>query len=203
MSTWRTITLRADGGYPPPAEREGAGMDTVYFVEATSGTRTWARGYPLSTDDPAQAAARDWVATAQAAVRAVEATAAAVGDGALAALVRLALPAGGTLRGSPPDTVVETTGTAAGVSQALRTVRSGGHVVLAARPLEATTPLATYRDVHYRQVRLTAVSWGGDVGQPAPAEHLVSWTLAHLGAVEPGQPAPPGPWHRLTGGGTW
>ncbi|RSS59171.1 hypothetical protein [Streptomyces sp. WAC01280] len=94
---------------------------------------------------------------------------------------------------------METTGTDAGLTRALRAVRPGGQVILAARPLGPTTPVDTYRDVHFRDVRLTAVPWAGAVPRPVP-EHLVSWALGHLGSAQPGRPAPPGHWHRMAGG---
>ncbi|MFD3662987.1 hypothetical protein ACFWVF_20705 [Streptomyces sp. NPDC058659] len=199
------------------------GPDTVYFVEGTAETETWGHGYPAQGAD--EAAARAWAATAQAtAEAAARATAqavsqaadqaaaqsgaavAVVGEGALAVLVRMAmataLPAGGVRPDAPPDVVVETTGTAAGITRALRAVRAGGQVLLAARPLAPTTPVDTYRDVHVRDVHLASVPWAGEDARPAP-EHLVSWALAHLGSARPDRPdrpAPPGHWHRLTEG---
>ncbi|MFE1548233.1 hypothetical protein [Streptomyces sp. NPDC058718] len=206
MSGWRRILLHPDGAYALPEE---AGPDTVYFVEGTTGTETWGYGYPVQGAD--EAAARSWAATAQVAVQAVAESGAAVdvvGEGALAALVRLALPLGaghrdalpgGVHPDAPPDVVVETTGTDTGLTRALRAVRTGGQVILAARPQGPTTAVDTYRDVHLRDVRLTAVPWAGAEPRPAP-EHFVSWALAHLGSAQPGRPAPPGHWHRLPGG---
>ncbi|OKH98991.1 hypothetical protein A6A06_25660 [Streptomyces sp. CB02923] len=197
MNAWWRITIGPDGAPALPAEAE---PDEVYFVEGTTEAATWGRGYSAPCAD--ETAAHAWAATAHAAAQAAYeagATAAVVGEGALAALIRRALPLRSALPDAPPDVVLETTGTGAGITRALRTVRTGGHVILAVRPLEPTTPVATCHDVHRREIRVTSVPWRGGHPRTAPA-HLVSWALAHLVSAPPGQPTPPGLWHRLAGG---
>lgn len=177
----------------------GVGPDVVCFVEGTSETVSWGRRYPVRDAD--LAAAREWAVTAQAVAATIHSEAVAtVGGGTLAALVRLALLPNSTDLDIPPSVVVDTTGTAAGITAALRLVRTGGSVVLAVRPLWTTTPLRTYHDIHRPGVRLIPVPWACDDAQSAPG-NLLAWALAHLISVEPGRPAPPGPWHRLVIGG--
>jgi threonine dehydrogenase-like Zn-dependent dehydrogenase len=52
------------------------------------------------------------------------------------------------------NVVVETTGTQAGIAEALRQVATGGTVVLAVRPLDPVTMVRTYADIHRRGIRL-------------------------------------------------
>jgi hypothetical protein len=192
VSAWLRVERGPDGGFVAPA---GVGPDAACFVEGTAESVSWGRCYPVHDAD--LAAAREWAVTAQAVAAAVPCEVAAiVGEGALAALVRLALPPNSIDPNTPPGVVVETTGTATGITAALRLVRPGGSIVLAVRPLSTTTPLRTYHDVHRPGVRLVPVPWASDGARSAPG-NLLAWALAHLTSVEPGQPAPPGPWYRL------
>jgi hypothetical protein len=154
VSVWLRVERDSDGGFVVPV---GVGPDVVCFIEGTSETVSWARSYPVHGAD--LVAAREWAVTAQAVAAAVHSEAAAiVGEGALAALVRMALLPNSIDPDTPPSVVVETTGTAAGITAALRLVHIGGRVVLAVRPLSTTTPLRTYHDVHRPGVRLGPVS---------------------------------------------
>lgn len=124
-------------------------------------------------------AARAWAATAHDIATVVGGAAAqVVGDGALARLVRLALP--GPAPGSGPrlEVAVETTGTTAGIREALASVVPGGRVLLAARPLSSTTSFPTYHAVHLPGVHVLPVSWegrGGDV-----PDHLMAHALRDI-----------------------
>ena len=195
MSGWLRIEREPGGGFLAPSE---VGPGTVCFVEGASGTVSWARRYPVHDADAA--AAGEWAATAQAVAAAVHREpVAVVGEGALAALIRLALTAGDHAD-ALPRVVVETTGSAAGLTTALRLVRQGGRVMLAARPLWTVTPLRTYHDVHRPGISLVPVPWACDNARPAPGE-LPAWALAHLAPAQPGRPVRPAPWHRLVVGG--
>jgi hypothetical protein len=167
----------------------------VCFIEGTSGTASWARRYPADGADAA--ATGEWAATAATAAAAARGEPAAViGEGVLAALIRLALPADGRLDAAP-RVVIETTGTAAGLAEALRRVERRGRVMLATRPLHAATALRTYHDLHRPGVSLLSVPWACCGARPAPG-HLRAWALARLAAAESGRPARFALWHRLT-----
>ena len=191
MSTWLRAERAPDGTV---AELAGVPPETACFLDGAPAGPCWGRCYPATGAD--LAAAREWTLTAQAAAALVhDRVAAVVGEGALAALVRLALPAGAD-PDAPAGAAVETTGRPAGVAAALRLVPAGGTVVLAARPLCPVTALKTYHDMHRPGVRLVPVRWAAGGGGPA-ADRLVGWALAHLAAGRPGGSAPPAPWHRL------
>ncbi|MEV0277839.1 hypothetical protein AB0I22_15870 [Streptomyces sp. NPDC050610] len=166
MSDWRRVTCAPDSG--------SAATDLVWFADDPAATETWAYGYPAPDAD--ERAARDWATTAQAAAEAVgDENVQVEGDGVLAHLVRLALTETITGSGPRPDAVLETTGTTAGIGGALAAVRPGGRVLLAARPLDPTTPLPAYRAIHLPGVRVLPVPWRDGVGD-AP-EHLVACAL--------------------------
>lgn len=192
MSAWLRVKRESDGGLVPPA---GVGPDMVCFIEGTSHNVSWGRCYPVENAD--LTAAHEWALTAQAVAAAIDGnTATVVGEGALAALIRLASSLNSTHPNTPPGVVVEATGTAAGITAALRSVRTKGSVVLAVRPLSTTTLLRTYHDVHQPGVRLIPVPWARNDARSAP-NNLVAWALEHLASIEPGQPMPTAPWHRL------
>ncbi|MDI3423356.1 hypothetical protein [Streptomyces luteolus] len=160
MSTWRRVTS-------PRGESAVAG-NLVWFADDPEAAETWAYGYPA--EGAAARAARAWAATAHAAASALGgATAEVVGDGALARLVRLATSGPAQDTGPGPDVVVETTGTAAGIREALASVPPGGRVLLAARPLDTTTALATYDAVHLPGIHVVPVSWD-DGGEGVPGQ---------------------------------
>lgn len=196
MSAWLRVRRGPYGDFMAPAD---VGPDGVCFVENTSEIVSWGRCYPARDADVT--AAREWVVTAQAVSTAIHREAVVVGEGALAALVRLALSPNSTDPGGTPfDVAVETTGTPAGITAALQSVRPGGSVVLAARPLCTATPLRTYRDVHRPGVRLVPIAWACDDIRSA-RDDLLAWALENLIAIEFGRPAPPGSWYRLVVGG--
>jgi len=189
VSGWLRIEREPGGGF---LAHGAVGADTVCFVEGTSGTVTWARRYPVHAADAV--AAGEWAATAGAvAATAKHESATVVGEGALAALIRLVLPSGHA--DAPAGVVVETTGSAACLAAALRLVRHGGRVVLAARPLWATTPLRSYHDVHRPGISLVTVPWACDNARPP--DELLTWALAHLAPAELRRPVRPAPWYRL------
>ncbi|MFD5084188.1 hypothetical protein ACFWOG_16310 [Kitasatospora sp. NPDC058406] len=191
----RRVLRSPDGDYPPP---DGVGPDTVWFAEGTAADETWAVGYP--GPDAETRAARAWAATARAVADAARAaggrsTVLVPGDGALAGLVRLALPDAVPAGPEVPAVVVETTGTGAGILQALAAVRPGGCVLLAARPLHLTANLPTYRAIHRPGVRVLPTRWADATADTT--DPLVSWALAHLTPDRPGQAVTPGAWYRL------
>ncbi|WP_275460819.1 hypothetical protein [Streptomyces noursei] len=165
MNNWQHIRRTS---YQAPT-----GGDLVWFADDPAADETWAYGYPPPGAD--ERAARAWAATAHAAAEAAgRADVRVVGGGMLARLIRLALPpwdAGGE-PDPQPSAVVETTGTTAGVGSALTTVRPGGLVLLAARPLHTTTPIPTYHNIHLPGIRVLPLHWrDGDDGAP---ERLVA-----------------------------
>ncbi|MFG2226545.1 hypothetical protein [Streptomyces sp. NPDC048644] len=169
MSNWRRV-LRTSDGHPkdtnPPT-------GLAWFADAPTAAETWAYGYPMPGAD--ERAARDWAATAQAVAETVGEAAGTlvVGEGALARLVRLALPDATPGADAQPGVVVETTGTAVGVSGALAAVRPRGRVLLAARPLSTTMPLRTYHAIHRPGIRVLSVPWC-DGGTGTAPGHLVT-----------------------------
>lgn len=170
MNNWRHLTRTSDSGHPSAG---GPATDLVWFADDPAAAETWAYGYP--SPDADERAARAWAATAQAAAEAAgEATGTlVVGEGTLARLVRLALPPAAPDPDARPAVVVETTGTAAGISDALAAVRPRGRVLLAARPLNATTPLRTYHALHLPSIRMLPVPWRDGTGH-APEDLVAS-----------------------------
>ncbi|TMR21982.1 hypothetical protein ETD86_13220 [Nonomuraea turkmeniaca] len=118
-----------------------------------------------------------------------------VGDGVLAVLIRNVLHrACGRLSGGgspvrhpavgpagPPDLIIETSGTAVAVSDALERVGALGTVVLAAPPVTSVMMVRTYADVHRRGLSVVGVPWTGPEPDP-PQEHdaLAAAALEHL-----------------------
>lgn len=169
MSTWRRVTRPSDGS--PTA------ADLVWFADDPEAAETWAYGYPPA--GAGERAARAWAATAHDAATVVgRAAVQVVGDGALARLVRLALPGPASGSGPRPEVVVETTGTTAGIREALASVAPGGRVLLAARPLSTTTPLPTYYAVHLPGVHVLPISWDDRVGDVP--DHLMACALRDI-----------------------
>lgn len=195
MSTWWRVRWRPDRRAPAPPD---AAAETVWFLDGTPEEYGWARGYPSPGAD--LAAARAWARTARAAAaHAGGEPVTVVGEGALAELVRRVTTA-------EPDgasrVAVDTTGTTTGISAALRMLRPGGVVYLAARPLWPSPAIRTYHDVHRRGLTLRPVPWAGGQDRPDGAagttpDALMEWALAHLETAEPGQPAPPARWYRM------
>ncbi|ANW17158.1 hypothetical protein I3J09_02440 [Streptomyces clavuligerus] len=181
MTVWRRVagpvaTAAEPGDDPRPArsaDDPAAGEPRLaWFADDPAAGESWAYGCPSP-----EAAARAWAATADAAARvAGGACARVVGDGLLARLVRLALPPGASR-----STVIETTGTNGGIGDALASVRPGGLVLLAARPLHPTTPLPTYHVIHLPGVRLLPLAWRDGTGEALP-EPLLSYALRGLPA---------------------
>ncbi|MER5985795.1 hypothetical protein [Streptomyces sp. NPDC001787] len=166
MSTWRRVT-RPSEGLPAAAE-------AVWFADDPEAAETWAYGYPPT--GAGERAAHAWAATAHAAATAAGGAAVQVtGDGALARLVRLALPGPAPGTGHRPEVVVETTGTTAGIREALASVVPKGRVLLAARPLSTTTPLPTYHAVHLPGVRVLPIPWDDRAGDIP--DHLMAHAL--------------------------
>ncbi|MFF7636344.1 hypothetical protein ACFZB9_24830 [Kitasatospora sp. NPDC008050] len=99
-------------------------------------------------------------------------------DGTLARLVRLALPGAEPAGHEAPTVVVETTGTGAGILDALAAARPGGCVLLAVRPLHRTTSLPSYHAIHRPELRVLPVPWA-DPTTKAP-EQLIARALAQL-----------------------
>ncbi|WP_369363954.1 hypothetical protein AB5L52_12240 [Streptomyces sp. CG4] len=148
--------------------------DLAWFADDPAAAETWAYGYPAPGAD--ERAARAWAATAHAAAKSVgEAAVQVVGQGALARLIRLALPGPAPGSDPQPEVVVETTGSAAGIRGALDAVAPGGRVLLAARPLSSTTPLPTYHAVHRPGIRVLPIPWCDGVGDVP--EHLMACSL--------------------------
>ncbi|MFF4948269.1 hypothetical protein ACWC2K_17750 [Streptomyces chattanoogensis] len=167
MSTWQRI-VRTSDGLPTPA-------DLVWFADDPAADETWGYGYPVP--DAEERAAHAWAATAHTAAKAAgQEDIQVLGVGLLARLVRLALPDDTDPGSLPqPGAVIETTGTTAGIKSALATVRPGGLVLLAARPLHASTPLPTYQGIHLPGIRVLPVPWCDGVND-APA-YLVAGFL--------------------------
>ncbi|KPC64675.1 hypothetical protein [Streptomyces chattanoogensis] len=151
MSTWQRIRGTSDGR-PTPG-------DLVWFADDPAADETWGHGYPIPGAE--ERAAHAWAATARTAAEAAgQQDVQVVGAGALARLVRLALPDDTDTGSLPqPGAVIETTGTTAGIKSALATVRPGGLVLLAARPLQTSTPLPTYHGIHLPGIRVLPVPW--------------------------------------------
>ncbi|MEV4380193.1 hypothetical protein [Streptosporangium sp. NPDC049644] len=172
MSSWVRITRDDGAGHHPPPDR---------VVFADGGDSPWGCGFP-STGDARVRAASEWVATACAAVgRAREGgvrAAEVVGTGVLASLVRRALPEAG---GRVPDVIVDTTGSARAVADALSRVARLGTVVLAARPTASALMVRTYQDVHVRGLTVVGVPWatGATVPTGSCLERF-SWALERL-----------------------
>ena len=118
------------------------------------------------------------------------------GDGAIARLVR-------TLTGAPsravrvPDAVVDTSGTAASATDALRRVADLGLVVIAAAVRDALE-LSLYADVHVRGLELACLAPAAEsVADPGVDTAMLSETLAVVsqgGELDPGAA-----WYRVGG----
>ncbi|MFB6889482.1 hypothetical protein ACFCX4_09240 [Kitasatospora sp. NPDC056327] len=210
---WTAVGRGPDGGFTAPA---GLRPDELCFAEGTTAATTWGRVHPASGTVPGPGpgpgiadltAARAWAATARdVATRAFTAagpdgTVAVVGEGALAVLVRLAVPPDRLAAEGPPAAVAETSGTPAGITAAVRAVRPGGTVLLAVRPLDPVTPLCGHHDLHRPAVRIVPVRWAGDSARPAPPEELVTRALALLVPAPPDRTGTAGQWLRLTPAG--
>jgi hypothetical protein len=89
-----------------------------------------------------------------------------VGAGPLADALRarLAAPA------APPAAIVDTTGDAAAIADALARVDDLGTVVLAGPPPDGPVALDLYADVHVRGLTVAGVPPGADDGPPAGVE---------------------------------
>ncbi|MFB6813908.1 hypothetical protein ACFCV8_05105 [Streptomyces sp. NPDC056347] len=180
------VVRAPDGRHLPPA---GAAPHTVWFLDDSAAEETWAVGCP--DPDAVGRAARAWAATAIAVSDAARAAAKGApirvpGEGVLARLVRLALADQAQSSGREASAVVvETTGTASGILDALAVARPGGCVLLGVRPLHSATALPTYRAVHHPGLRVRPVRWAQPVdGVPEP---LVVSALAQLARTSPGQ----------------
>jgi len=176
---------------------------TVAFINGGTEDRLWGRVYP---DQPGveRRAVSEFVATALAAVAiAVGAGPVAgrpvtvVGDGLLAQLIRASLP---TDVLAPPGSaplqaaghaydIIDTTGSARVLGEAVRTLPRVGRLILAAPPGSADITFATYLDIHVRALSLIGVRWAGTPAGPTSAE-LAQTVLTGIRHARPGQPAP-------------
>ncbi|MFF4607843.1 hypothetical protein ACFY12_34540 [Streptomyces sp. NPDC001339] len=182
--------------------------DHVCFADWGAGECVrWARGYPSRAGDRTaveRRAAEEWAQTAQAAADEARTLAGAGsimvwGDGTLAMLIRMALRGSTAPHTRSPAVVVDTTGSADALAQALRLVIREGSVLLAAPPLQPDAVVRTYEDLHRRSLTVKVVPWAEPPSR-APW-HLVDWALDHLARATPESPPIPAPWHRVGAGG--
>jgi hypothetical protein len=200
-------TLRVD----VPAE-------TVAFINGGSENRLWGRVYPAKPGAE-QRAATEFAATALAAAAiAVGGSAsgrqvAVFGDGMLAHLIRTSLPAEVLAAAAVFTTpraadhmydIVDTTGSASVLGDAVRTLPRLGRLVLAAPPCSAEITLATYGDIHVRGLSLVGVPWTVGLSGSAAASPRLPWlieeVLTGIGRAWPSQPTPRNLLYALGGG---
>lgn len=190
---------------------------TVAFIDGGSRDRLWGRVYRAGRQVE-QRAAVEFAATAlaatAAAVRGVPDAGrhvAVLGEGTLAWLIRIALPMqarAGRVHGAPTvaddvQVVVDTTGSADVLSQAVRSLPRLGLLILAAPPDSAEIVLATYKDIHVRGLTLVGVPWADSpAGSATGPADLAMWTaavLANIVRALPDQPMPRGSLFALEG----
>ena len=89
--------------------------------------------------------------------------------------------------------VVDTTGSASVLREAVRTLPRLGRLVLAAPPYSSEITLATYKDIHVRALSLVGVPWAGGPSESAASPDLpalIEAVLSGIGRARPGQPTP-------------
>ena len=161
----------------------------------------WGRAYrPEPSLD--EVAAREFAATAKAATdagRGVSPEAVqVVGGGILAALAQRILgPRGGA---GAPTVMLDTSGSAARIRDAVEHCDRLGTVLLAAPPVDAEVDVRTYADLHVRGLTIVGVPWVDEpTDEQAPPE-LVAWAQEQLAPLQPGAPVPSALWYRVERG---
>ena len=84
---------------------------------------------------------------------------AVLGDGELAEVLRRELATSAPLDADPPPfAIIDAAGTVDAIARAIRTVGSGGRVVLAVEPQSPFVDARTYADIHARGLTIIGVA---------------------------------------------